>query len=182
MLLIEEHLYNPENTITNSPKNIIFNHIYQHYVFHIIKKIDDNPVSMSVKIQGLPGTGKTFIANTIRNIDINLNPMLLSYTCCAPTRCAASLINRTTQHQLFNIPTWKVFHKPPKDWKEENASLNIDKHNYWKNIFTLLLDEDSMAGRSFWGWFKHRLEEFRKIKLKIDEDLNTQPIFHDKRT
>ena len=39
-----------------------------------------------------------------------------------------------------------------------------------------------MAGHPFWGWFKHRLEEFRKIKLKIDEDLNIQPIFHDKRT
>ena len=30
---------------------------------------------MNDKIQGLPGTGKIFIANTIRNIDINLNPM-----------------------------------------------------------------------------------------------------------
>ena len=44
------------------------------------------------------------------------------------------------------------------------------------------MDEDSMAGHPFWGWFKHRLEKFRKIKLKIDEDLNIQPIFHDKRT
>ena len=104
MLLIEEHIYNPENTITESQKNIIFNHIYQHYIFHISKDKHECPVSMTVKIQGLPGTGKTFIANTIRNIDINLDPMHLSYTCCAPTGCAASLINGTTHHQLFNIP------------------------------------------------------------------------------
>ena len=70
---------------------------------------------MNVKIQGLPGTSKQFITNTIRNIDINLNPMVLSYTCCTPTRCVTSLINGTTYHQLFNIPTRRVFHKPPKD-------------------------------------------------------------------
>ena len=58
MLLIEANIYNPENTITDSQKNIIFNHIYQHYVFHIVKNIDDYLVSMNVQIQGLPGTGK----------------------------------------------------------------------------------------------------------------------------
>ena len=44
------------------------------------------------------------------------------------------------------------------------------------------MDEDSMAGRPFWGWFKHRLEEFRKIKVKVDEDLNIKPILHEKHT
>ena len=43
------------------------------------------------------------------------------------------------------------------------------------------MDEDSMAGRLFWGWFKHRSEEFRKIKLKVDEYLNIQLILHDKK-
>ena len=119
MFLIEENIYNPENTITDSKTNIIFNHIYRHYIFHIIKNIDDCPVSVSVKIQELPGTGKSFIANTTRNIDINLNPMFLSYICCFPTGCAALLINGTAHHQLFNIPIGKHFDKPPKDWKEK---------------------------------------------------------------
>ena len=44
------------------------------------------------------------------------------------------------------------------------------------------MDEDSIVEHPFWGWFKHRLEEFKKIILKVDEDLNIQPIFHDKRT
>ena len=43
--------YNPQNTITDSPKFFLFNHIYQHYVFHIVKEIDDYPVSMNIKIQ-----------------------------------------------------------------------------------------------------------------------------------
>ena len=44
------------------------------------------------------------------------------------------------------------------------------------------MDEDSMAGRPFWGQFKHKLEEFRKIKLKVDEDYNAQTLSNDKYT
>ena len=46
-----------------------------YYLFYIVKGIDDYPVSMNVKIQELIGPGKTFIANTIHNIDINLIPI-----------------------------------------------------------------------------------------------------------
>ena len=74
-LLTEENISNPENTIPDSQTIIIFNHIYQHYIFHISKDKDESPISMTVNIQGLPGTGKKIIANTIRNIDINLDPM-----------------------------------------------------------------------------------------------------------
>ena len=51
LLLIEEKIYNSQNTIIDSQKIIIFNHIYQHCAFHIVKDIDDYPVSMNVKIQ-----------------------------------------------------------------------------------------------------------------------------------
>ena len=34
------------------------------------------------------------------------------------------------------------------------------------------MNEDSMVGRLFWGWFKHRLEEVRKIKVNADKNLN----------
>ena len=89
LLLIEENIYNPQNTMTDSQNIIMFNHIYQHYVFHIVKDIDDNPVSTNVKIQGLLGTGKTFIASTIRNIDINLNPMcFIIYLLCSNWTCS----------------------------------------------------------------------------------------------
>ena len=42
--------------------------------------------------------------------------MFLSYTCCTPTGCDASLINETPHHQLFNIPTGSNFRMIPKDW------------------------------------------------------------------
>ena len=69
-----------------------------------------------------------------------------------------------------------------KDWKEKNASSITAKYEYWRIIFNLLMDEESMVNRQFWGWFKHRLEEFRKMKFKIDEDLNIKLLLHDKYT
>ena len=47
---MDEKIYNPENNITEFQKIIIFNHIYQHYIFHISKYKDESPVSMNVKI------------------------------------------------------------------------------------------------------------------------------------
>ena len=64
---------------------------------------------MTVDIQGLPGTRRTFIANTIGNIDINLIFLFLSYTYCVPTRYTASLINGITHHQLLNVSTGNKF-------------------------------------------------------------------------
>ena len=37
-----------------------------------------------------------------------------------------------------------------------------------------------MVFRPFFGWFKHRLEEFRKMILKVDEDYNAQTLSNDK--
>ena len=104
---------------------------------------------MNVKIQGLPGTGKTFIANTIRNIDIRLFPNPTYYSSCDPTGCADSLINGYTHHKLFNLPVGKTFYKQPVGWTENNVSVISAKFQYWSRIFTLLMDEDSMAGRPF---------------------------------
>ena len=178
MTTIEYEKYNPTNIKSKSQKIIIFNHIYQHYIFQNINSNEEIPPSMNVKIQGLPGTGKTFIANTIRNIDIRLFPNSICYSSCAPTGCAASLINGQTHHKLFNIPVGKKFMKQPVGWTETNASVISAKFKYWSTIFTLLMDEDSMAGRPFWAWFKQRIEEFRKVNIKIDDEYNVHTMNH----
>ena len=36
------------------------------------------------------------------------------------------------------------------------------------------MEKDSIASRTFLCWFKHRIEEFRTIKMKIDDELNVQ--------
>ena len=104
-------------------------------------------MSLTVKIKEVSGIGNTFIANTIRNIDINLNTLFLSYSCCAPIGCAPSLINGTTHHHIFNIPTGRNFYKIPSDWKEKNASSIIFKHAYWRNIYIY-----SINGLRQYGW------------------------------
>ena len=38
------------------------------------------------------------------------------------------------------------------------------------------------SSSSFWGSLKHRLEEFRKKKLKVDDDYNTQTLLNEKYT
>ena len=73
-----------------------------------INSNEEIPPSMNVKMQGLPGLGKTFIANTIRNIDIRLFPNSTCYSSCDLTGCAASLINGQPHHKFFNIPVGKV--------------------------------------------------------------------------
>ena len=62
--------------------------------------------------------------------------------------------------------------KQPVGWTETNASVISAKFKYWSTIFALLMDEDSMAGRPFWAWFKQRKEEFRKVNIKIDDEYN----------
>ena len=52
MLLIEENIHNLENIINESKTIIIFNHIYEHYIFHISKDKYNSLVSITVKIQG----------------------------------------------------------------------------------------------------------------------------------
>ena len=68
--------------------------------------------------------------------------------------------------------------KQPVGWTETNASVILAKFQYWSRIFTLLMNEDSMAGRSFWAWFKQRIEEFRKVNIKIDDNFNVHTINH----
>ena len=140
--------------------------MYQHYIFHNINSNEEIPHSINVKIQGLPGTGRTFIANTIQNIDICLFPNSTCYSSCALTECATSLINGQTHHNFFNIPVGKKFMKHPVGWTETNASVILAKFQYWSSIFTLLMDEDSMAGRPFWAWFKQRIKKLEKLTLK----------------
>ena len=93
---------------------------------------------MNIKIQDLPGTGKTFIINTIRNIVIRLFLKSTCYFSCVSTRCAASLINGQTHHKLVNIPVGKGFTKQPVGWTETNASMILAKVEYWSSIFIFL--------------------------------------------
>ena len=74
MTTMQYEKYNPTNVKSKSKNINIFNHIYQHYIFHNINSNEEIPPSMNIKIQSLPGTGKKFIAHAIRIIDIPFFP------------------------------------------------------------------------------------------------------------
>lgn len=105
VIVIDEEKYNPERTITKSQKFIIFNHIDQY--FKCCNPKDNNSFRFHriSKFKVYLVVGKYVL-----QFAINLNPNLSSYSFCAPTRCATSLINGTTHHQLFNALVGKIFH------------------------------------------------------------------------
>ena len=60
MITIQYEKYNPTNIKSKFQNNLIFNHIYQHSIFHNINSNEEIPPSMNVKIQSLPGTGNIY--------------------------------------------------------------------------------------------------------------------------
>ena len=35
-----------------------------------------------------------------------------------------------------------------------------------------------MAGRPFWVWFKYTIEEFRNMKVRMDDNVNIQSVLY----
>eukprot|EP00957_Ditylum_brightwellii_P000496 38230-Ditylum_brightwellii.AAC.1 len=86
------------------------------------------PPSSHVKCQGNPGTGKSFVIMTLRNITRKLLKSNLADGVCAPTGCESTLISGMTMHHLFKIPTGKdKLFKPPKDM---NCSNPLEFNNW----------------------------------------------------
>eukprot|EP00957_Ditylum_brightwellii_P121581 9271996-Ditylum_brightwellii.AAC.1 len=114
----------------------------------------DVPLSplLHVKCQGKPGTGKSFVIMTLRNITRILLKSNLADGVCAPIGCTSTLLSGITMHHLFKIPTGKdTLLKPPKDM---NCSTPLEFNNWarrWQEMFLLIMDEDSMAGRPIWA-------------------------------
>ena len=68
--------------------------------------------------------------------------------------------------------------KQPVGWTDTNASVISAKFQYLSTIFTLWMNEDSMTGRPFGAWFKQRIEVFRKVNIKIDDEYNFLTMNH----
>jgi len=158
--LHEEDVHKPENCKGMAQRMLIFIHLYVHYQW--FENGNMYPKSHLIKIQGKPGTGKTFVIHTLRNITRNLFKSNKYDEASAPTGCAASLINGKTHFRSLRIPvSKKKFNDTTTNVVINNAQESKHWHDFWKLIFVFIMDEDSMSGRPFWGWFKHRLEEAR---------------------
>ena len=115
-----------------------------------------------IKFQSKPGTGKYFFIHTMTNIHKSLLKTSQCDEATAPTGCPASLINGKTHYRSLKIPvTSGKLHGVTTNIITYNVANSKLCHERWRNTFIFIMNKDRMAGRPFWAWFKHRLEEAR---------------------
>ena len=173
--LFDDHLCRPENCRTEAQKLLVYHHIYHHYrlFLHRRGEIDRPPPSQHVFVEGKPGTGKSFITKTLRNITRKLCKNNRADMASAPTGCAAALIEGSTHCRCSSIPTGRSFHKPPNDIQNSNSERVRAMRSTMCQVTSRFMDEHSMAGRPYWAWLKHRHEELRRPVSVLDEEYNT---------
>ena len=118
--LVEESKYRPENCRGFSQAFLVYLHIYCHYLwdeYEQSKDLHDDiipPPSTFTKVQGKPGTGKTFVVNTIQNITRNIFQSDRFDAGSAPTGCAAALFGgkHIIVHFIFQLQ--KILHAVPR--------------------------------------------------------------------
>ena len=174
--LYMEDVYRPENCRGKAQKLIVGTHLLQHKKWmEYYNSPSDVPLppSLHVKCQGKPGTGKSFIIMTLRNITRKMLKSNFADGVCAPTGCASSLISGMTMYRLFKIPTAKdTLYNVPKDRSCSNPFEFKYWVTMWQRMFLLIMDEDSMAGRPIWAWLEHRSQEGRRF---LQQSENTSP-------
>jgi hypothetical protein len=191
--LFDEDKFRPENARGRKQKMIIFMLLYQHFVYEQWKELvnaDGSAVQQQDKpspppcifllVEGKPGSGKSFVLNTLRNISRAITKSNHGELTSAPTGVAGSLINASTHCRVASIPTGRDFSKPPTNITSTKCQKLQSLSNSHRHIFTRLLDEHSMMGRKYFGWMKHRMEELRKPEYdKVLHNIEDVPTSND---
>eukprot|EP00984_Skeletonema_dohrnii_P031047 scaffold23084_cov153-Skeletonema_dohrnii-CCMP3373.AAC.2 len=184
--LFDPELCKPENTRSEAQQLIIYHHLYSQwklYQFETAKALHEQdpeahppppprPPDQHLLIEGLPGTGKTFIIKTIRNMTRKIHKSNRADIAVAPTGCAASHIHGSTTCRTFFIPTGKKqYKKPPENRTVTNASEYKAAQLAFSAIITQSHDEMSMYGIPDYGFVRHRNEEYRrKVEIIPDDE------------
>ena len=172
--LFEEIVYRPENAKEDAQKFLIYQHIYGHYCLkkHKISLETETPLpcppSIFCFIEGKPGTRKTFVLLTMRNITRLLHGRNSADLASAPTGCAAALIGGSTHCRSCSIPTSAKFQNPPTDIVTTDANRLRALKTTMCQVVSRFMDEHSMSGRAFWAWLRHRHEELRRQRQVLE--------------
>jgi hypothetical protein len=174
LILFDNDVHKPENCKGSAQKFLIYEHIYYHYQIELYKtgQLENQPPSLFTLVEGKPGTGKTFVTKTLRNITRKITGRNSSDMASAPTGCAASLIEGTTHCRCCSIPVGGPFQKSPSNLKSSDPNKVRAMKIAMSGVVTRLMDEHSMAGRSYWAWLCHRTEELRRPAVIVDENHN----------
>ncbi len=109
--------------------------------------------------KGLPGTGKTFIINTLRNIVKIIYRSNVADAASAPIGCAAALIDGSTHARMMKIPIGREAVKAPSSIQTTNSNQLKYLQDKFRSLITILMDEHSMMRRNDWGWARARNEQ-----------------------
>jgi hypothetical protein len=166
----------PENAKGKKQVMIVYILLYQLYRYHVATQSGSpTPPSIFMFAEGLPGTGKSRMLKTMRNIVRLVRNSNTSELTSAPTGVAASLINATTHCRSCYIPTGKDFSKAPVPIASTKSNTLRHLVSLHSNLFLRAFDEHSMTGRRSFAWLKHRLEELRKPAEIYDAAGNLLP-------
>jgi hypothetical protein len=93
--LLNKELHCPEVAKTDAQKFLIYHHLYWQWKLYQYRNgiIIDLPSMQTIYVEGLPGTGKTFIINTLCNVVKIIYRSNVADAASAPTGCAAALID-----------------------------------------------------------------------------------------
>ena len=173
--LLNEELHRPENAKTDAQKFVVYHHLYWQRVWYLFRnrEIDIVPPMQTIYVEGLPGVGKTFVINTLRNIIKIIAGKNDADAASAPTGCAAALIDGSTHARLMSIPVGKKAVKAPTNMVTTNANKLKHMKKMCSVLVARLMDEHSMMGLQDWAWAKHRNEELRRPSPPVmDEEFN----------
>jgi hypothetical protein len=122
----DEEKYRPENAHGYAQKFLVgaFLIMWMRWMtyFNDVSACDDEantegqaapvpPKALHAYVQGKPGTGKTYVINTLRNCIIQISGSMDRVLTVAPTGCAASLIHGKTTCRGLKVPTGKKLSK-----------------------------------------------------------------------
>ena len=111
LILFYINKHRPEKCLGDALIFLVYEHLYYHYLNdrHTSGLESVLPPSLFTAIEGKPGTGKSFVLKTIRNITRQLTNSNNADMASAPTGYAAALIDRTNHCRCNSISVGKSF-------------------------------------------------------------------------
>ena len=176
-VFFDEHKFRPENAHPDEQQLIVC----QHLLFHFIKckweeehqsSPDLLPLCENLFVEGVAGSGKTFVIMTTRNITIAVENRNSADMASAPTGCAASLIRAKTNCRSCNLPAGPTIHKKPHHSTAKGTRTTQALRRVMSAVVYRQMDEHSMNGRVHWGWLEYRHAEHRVIAHVLDANMN----------
>ncbi len=162
--LLNKELHCPENAKTDAPKFPIHHHLYCQWKLYQYRNgiIIDLPPVQTIYVEGLPGTGKTFIINTLYNIVKIIYHSNVVDAASAPSGCAAALIDGSTHTRMKKIPVGGEAVKSPSSIQTTNSNQLKYLQDKFRSLIAILMDEHSMMGHIDWGWARVRNKQLQK--------------------